>query len=212
MTIRIEFPADRLAIAAILGRALIELADGAAALPLVTTEETPIADTPSAPAVSAQPAAPEAPTEATLVRRDPKGVAYDPEYCGSAKDPFYGSGTRAGQWKKRRGLDDSTYDAWYAERLATLGPSEEQPGSVDTSAAFSEAPPPAAETWQPQNVGEFMGWVSEQQAAGNLGQETINAAWMEAGIGIADLYGQSEEAIQTNVARIYAVLNSKVPA
>jgi hypothetical protein len=54
------------------------------------------------------------------VPRDKKGVAFDIKYCAQAADPFYGTGKQAGQWKKRKGVLEETYDAWYSTHLASV--------------------------------------------------------------------------------------------
>jgi hypothetical protein len=45
---------------------------------------------------------------------DHNGVAKDPRYCGDWSDPFYPSGKHKGAWKKKRGVSESDYAAWYA--------------------------------------------------------------------------------------------------
>ena len=49
---------------------------------------------------------------------DHNGVEKNAEFCGNAASPFYGSGKRKGQWKKRQGVADEAYDEWYAEERA----------------------------------------------------------------------------------------------
>lgn len=52
---------------------------------------------------------------------DEKGVQFIPAICGQAAKPFYASGPRKGQWKKRQGVDEVEYDRVYGEALAALG-------------------------------------------------------------------------------------------
>lgn len=66
---------------------------------------------------------------------DDKGVAFNEDYCAKAKEPFYTSGPKTGQWKKRQKVEQAAYDAWYAEQLNDGEP-------VETSAAVAFAPPP----------------------------------------------------------------------
>lgn len=137
---------------------------------------------------------------------DTKGVAFDANYCGQAKDPYYATGKRSGQWKKRKGVDDADYDVWYASQLGDSAPAPE----VNTSAAFG-APTEAAaepETSVPTTTGEFMGWVSELQAAGRLTQEHVNQAYAANGLGINALFPpNTEEQIAANIAKLYEALS-----
>lgn len=145
---------------------------------------------------------------------DTKGVPFDSNFCANAADPFYGSGPRAGQWKKRKGVDDKAYDAWYEERLQDLAPAgvvrseDDTPAPAsNTAAAFSNAAPAATTTpAAPKTAGEFMGWVAEQQAANLLAQTQIQAAYAMAGLQIADLFGADAALVARNVATLYAIL------
>ena len=47
---------------------------------------------------------------------DLHGVAFDQAYCARAEEPFYTTGPRSGQWKKKRGVDDAAYDKWYTSQ------------------------------------------------------------------------------------------------
>lgn len=150
--------------------------------------------------------------------RDTKGVPFDSNFCGQAKDPYYGSGKRAGQWKKRKGVDDGAYDSWYAGQLAKIDEfSDEEEQPVNTAGAFAPAtgaasPPPPAASNAPQDTGSFMGWVSEKQASGALTQEQVNAAWTEAGVEIGDLFNKAPEEVAANIKKVYDVLVAKVGA
>ncbi len=53
---------------------------------------------------------------------DEHGVPFDAAYCGTAKDPFYKSGKRKGQWKRRQGVDEAKYDLWHAEQVLAIPP------------------------------------------------------------------------------------------
>lgn len=122
---------------------------------------------------------------------DEKGVAKDPNFCGTAAVPFYASGKRAGQWKKRQGVDDAVYDAWYEAALARLEPADdadEEPQEVNTAAAFGGKPAEAPKARTFSNAGEFMAWVSEQQTAGHLSQADIDAAYRQTGVQVQDLF------------------------
>lgn len=81
---------------------------------------------------------------------DEKGVGYDPEYCADAAKPFYSSGARKGQWKKRGGKSGPTeeaYDNWYADQLlgAKVEDTEQSdPEPKDAAVGLSQAFGPAA--------------------------------------------------------------------
>ena len=223
--IKIEFPADRMDMAEHIGRALLNISrhieeeveplrppppslfDG-------PTDETRNADSAVEAGAAigiAQTAEPDSstPTE-TDAPVDPNGVAFDAGYCGKAKDPFYATGKRAGQWKKRKGISDGVYDAWYEDQLAGIGPppdySEPQ---VDTASAFGapatdQVPTPSA----PKTMGDFMVWVSEQQAAGTLNQLQINEAYGRAGMTPNDLFQGSPAEIESRIAALYNILSA----
>lgn len=158
-------------------------------------------------------------------RVDTKGVAFNADFCGNAAEPFYGTGPRAGQWKKRKGVDDAAYDKWYEDALLALAPAgtltetsedDDTPPPVNTGAAFSSTTPAAggapAGKPAPQTAGEFMAWVSEKQAGGSLSQAQIQAAYGMAGVQVADLFTPDAEAVATHVGNLYAILSSQVGA
>jgi hypothetical protein len=151
---------------------------------------------------------------------DAKGVPFDANFCANAADPFYGSGQRAGQWKKRKGVADEAYDAWYDERLQDLAPAgtvtvntgdEGGQPLANTAGAFGAA---AATTGAkvPTNAGEFMAWVSEKQAAQRLTQPDIAAAYQFAGLQIADLFGADAAVVARNVSSLYSILSQTAGA
>lgn len=156
---------------------------------------------------------------------DAKGVPFDAAYCANAADPFYGSGQRAGQWKKRKGLADEAYDAWYDERLQDLAPAGtvtvqtgDEGGAPlgDTAAAFAAAgnttAAAAAGAKVPTNAGELMTWVSEKQAAGLLTQPNIQAAYQFAGLQLADLFVADAGVVAKNVSSLYSILSQSAGA
>lgn len=151
--------------------------------------------------------------------RDQHGVAFNVHYCGEAQDPFYSSGKRSGQWKKKRGVSDKDYDDWYAEKLAGLrgGATDEeshQPGPVNTAGAFGngqaqQQSAPAA----PQDTGEFMGWVSEKQAGGHITQDDIQQAYNQAGVQVTDLFPPNDpQTIAGRIRQLYDLLAPKAGA
>lgn len=156
---------------------------------------------------------------------DTRGVPYHADYCANAADPFYGSGKRQGQWKKRKGVSDEAYDAWYEERLLDLAPKgtvketgedDHAGGVANAAAAFGAGGAAAKQTTgaaaAPKTAGEFMAWVSEQQAAGVLTQANIQAAYAMAGLAIADLFGSDVGLVARNVSTLYQILASQVGA
>lgn len=117
---------------------------------------------------------------------DEKGVPFNGEFCGKAAIPFYGSGKKKGQWKKRQGVDEDAYDEWYAEAL--LGARiEEEPeeqatettsdSNVAANAFGGQQQQAATDENVPQDAGQLMKWVSEQQAAGNITQQQVTDAY-----------------------------------
>lgn len=213
--IKIEFPADRKDIALAIGKALTEIGQGAvtpaAAVDSVSESATPAAvpaeaETTTTAAVEEEQAATESPNAdstsqaATQEQKaagahaagdsenvDEKGVPFNGEFCGKAAQPFYGSGKKKGQWKKRQGVDEAAYDDWYAEALAAVAaaePGQEQAtettsdGNIAASLfAASDAQHAAADENAPQDAGQLMKWVSEQQAAGNITQQQVTDAY-----------------------------------
>ena len=157
------------------------------------------------------------------VRRDQHGVAFNEHYCGEAQDPFYSSGKRSGQWKKKRGVSDQDYDDWYAEELAELrgagpdGEGEHHPDPVNTAGAFGSGGQAQGQQQQtasgPKDTGEFMGWVSEKQAAGLLTQQDIQDAYNQTGLQVPDLFPPNDpQTVAGNVQRLYDLLAPKAGA
>lgn len=206
--IKLEFPADRPDIARALGEALVRVAAGgpveeapkslADAPTLFPPEETETAPTGTAPTAGSGSDGPSV-TNATV---DTNGVAFDANYCGQAKDPYYATGKRSGQWKKRKGISDADYDAWYMSQLPNNTPAE-QP--VNTGAAFGAPPAPPA----PVTTGEFMGWVSEQQAAGRLTQKDVGKAYHDCALEVTALFPPTPDGeIVASIAKLYGALNA----
>lgn len=156
---------------------------------------------------------------------DLNGVAFNAAYCGEAAEPFYTTGKMRGQWKKKRGVEQDDYDAWYTAEQQKGGPTvePEQPAvnagsafgastpSVNSAAAFGgqqQAPAPEPEDDTPADAGSLMVWVSEKQAAGLITQEDVNAAWGAAGVASpADLFGPNAAEA---VAAVFQHLKAKV--
>lgn len=153
-------------------------------------------------------------TAADSSRRDMKGVAFDPAYCANAAEPFYGSGKEKGQWKTKRGVAAEVYAAWYAAQLAgaTQAASDEDSDNtapVQTGAAFGAAPVSSVTAPAPRNAGEFMAWVAEKQTAGKLTQDAINAAYVNLGIRVQDLFPPTpENIIANNIASLHRELSA----
>lgn len=151
-------------------------------------------------------------------RKDPQGVIFDPEFCGEATEPFYGSGKRAGQWKKKRGVGEAEYDAWYATQLAALaaGNTASEDEQINTAGAFGgggeDSSQPAGDP-APEDCGAFMGWVSAKQAAGLLTQDDIGDAYVQASVQVTDLFPPNDEdTVKQNVATLYQILVVKAGA
>lgn len=237
--IKIEFPANRADIALALGAALTTIGGGAVCRAVGMapelaagyggqtegghladdyTDRPETAETVTGPATSTEPA-----PVATAVQDaevDTKGVAKDPAFCANAKDPFYATGKRAGQWKKRQGVADDAYDIWYEDQLEAVSgglrddaaADEEAAPPVDAAAAFAPSTQQAApvDPDVPKDCGTFMGWVAKMQASGAVSQEQVGAAYSTAGLEVADLFGPDAAAVAQNVATLYGILSAQV--
>ncbi len=133
---------------------------------------------------------------------DANGVAFNREFCAESADPFYTSGKRRGQWKKRRGVDDAAYDGWYAVAAATVVALAEE--NIEPAEVFAGTPPPPpAEGFT--TPAELMAWVAEQQANGAVNAEQVQAAYATAGVQLNDLFPPATpEDVATRVAAVHA--------
>lgn len=144
---------------------------------------------------------------------DMKGVAKDDKYCSTAQIPFYGSGKREGQWKRRQGVHENDYDVWYGMQLllANGGPADgggDEP--ADTAGAFGDKQADTAAENIPQTCGQYMGWISKKQADGLITQEDVLAAYDTAGIQLTDLFPPTADAVAAqNIAKLYDILSQK---
>lgn len=55
---------------------------------------------------------------------DEKGVLFDERLCDSRKK-FYAYGAKQGQWKKKKGVPEEEYDAWYLMQSAVRNPAND---------------------------------------------------------------------------------------
>lgn len=161
-------------------------------------------------ASTATPAADGAPGVTDTSKVDPKGVGFNAAFCAKAQDPFYASGKRKDQWKKRKNVSDEAYDEWYAGELANA-PEAEEPvddETVNTSAAFgSQDQEP--ETEAPKTSGELMAKLSEMQVAGVINQDQIGQAYLTAGIAVTDLFPPNPpEVVEAAIAKVWPILAS----
>lgn len=252
--LKIEFPAENKALAAAIGKALTEYAGGARVVAMSPAHAAPYDTSPEHPAEPGEPTtlpchdapyatAPAADDEPQADapadgRKDQKGVVFNAQFCGNAKDPFYTSGARLGQWKKARGVDETAYDDWYAgefakakadrlARLADLGiqtgaPSEEPaPNPQTAAAAFGNQQQQPSTTMQAvgpafsnppsaADSGALMAWIAEQQNAGKLTQDDVTAAWQQTGLQIQVLFDPTHG--PAHARTVYQVLATKVRA
>lgn len=215
MTIKIEFPSDRKDVAAAFGKALVELA-GSAQVADKVAESAPVADgpkpgaggadgsvsvaeshtaTPPGESVTAQTTGPSGANAAGYPTHDElNGVPFNKDYCSKTADPdaaFMKSGKFPGRWKKKSGISQESFDAWYnaevakpqrggaaagantlteAEKVATVS------GSA-AGAAFgtATAQPADGNVWD--TFGTLMKWISEQQNAENMTTQDANQAY-----------------------------------
>lgn len=143
-------------------------------------------------------------------RVDEKGVAFDPKFCAVAKDPFYGTGPRKGQWKKRKGVSDHEYSEWYMARehqavveshnvakaafMATAGDPKE-----------SVAAEPAQTSEGPRTLGELMAWVAEKQTTSQLTTHDVASAYVKTGVDYRQL--ANPETAEQSVKTLWNHLN-----
>ena len=147
--------------------------------------------------------------DATAAQVDCKGVPFNPDYCANAKEPFYASGPRSGQWKKRKGVDEGDYDDWYTDALADNTTDVNTEGNdVNTAEAFkSDCTPPAADT--PTTFNAFMGYVAELQTSGRITSDQIGLAYTSAGVAVTDLLPPNPpEVVAGHISRLCASLQA----
>ena len=238
---KLEFPAENKSLAAAIGRALLEYGTGAIGAELRTVVvpfDKPLVEETAAEVQDVETAVTEtalsvneaavadvgkstqstaehgvgAAQGATDVKVDSHGVPFDSDYCANAADPFYKTGKTAGQWKKKKGVDQDEYDDWYAAAKPAAGTSTSTAAdtAIDTTAAFSGQQQAATNTGVPADAGAFMVWVSEMTTAGHFTQADVTSAYGVVGIGAADIFQGGNEA--QNIASLHGVLSAKVPA
>ena len=149
---------------------------------------------------------------ATDDKVDHNGVAFDAKMCAVAAKPFYASGKRSGQWKKKHGVDDATYDAWYAGELLVSEPAPAAAAdtSVDTAGAFSATDTPAGPATDPvpTDLGTFMKWFAEMQAGGRLTQDQLTNAYAVCGLSMADILPpNTPDVIAANILAVHTNLS-----
>ena len=229
--IKIEFPSDRPDIALQLGIALYRIGKNDDTESLIADEIEPSSDeaayqqhlkatdtTASSTADAGSDAnggfnKEELDESESLGKRDPKGVAFNVRLCANASKPFYASGKRVDQWKKRQGVEDDEYEGWYANELANLTPAASDEGgesNINTADAFGgQGGGDTAAPAIPHDAGTLMAWVSEMQSAGRLTQEMVNAAYTQAGITMTDIFegpGKTPDVIAGRVGEIHNIL------
>lgn len=227
--IEIKFPADRNDIALAIGRALVEIAGGDATVTIETQTVGDVSrsvetrgaadyvqhfDNDEAAARRETHEEDEQHEAAADVELDEKGVPFNAEFCGKAAKPFYGSGKKKGQWKKRQGVDEDAYDEWYAGELLGAGVVEdEEPADdtpIETASAFggqtAAEEQPSGDA--PKDAGELMAWVAEMQAGGHLEATSVQTAYANAGVSPADLFNPATS--DKAVADVYTILSNMV--
>lgn len=137
---------------------------------------------------------------------DEFGVGFNPAYCSKAAVPFNQTGRKKGQWKRRQGVDENAYDAWHAESRAAITAEPVAEQQIDTAAAFQNGEQQQSEQGPPtfKDGGEFLGWVSEQQAAELLTQQNVNDAYVATGNELGDLFNPAKA--ESVIAAVYAYL------
>jgi hypothetical protein len=228
---KLEFPAENKTLAAAIGRALLEYGTGEVTAGAIITHtiKKEVGDVALTETVTTEPVkttATQDPVESTAIlgagsapaaqgtdntdrnNLDEKGVGKNPDFCSNAQIPFFQSGKKKGQWKKKQGVDEADYDAWYGAELANANPANQTAASgtpVDTGAAFgnrSAAANASGETFA--NAGEFMAWVAEQQAADRLTQADIDNAYQVTQVQVHDLF--NPDLFDNAVSAVYQFL------
>ncbi len=145
---------------------------------------------------------------------DHNGVPFDENFCAKAQKPFYASGKREGQWKRRGGVDESEYDEWYAGELEAVnadgGAADDDDGTVNTASAFGITEEPAqTDADMPKDAGVFMGWVAEKQAADLFTADQVGQAYVSAGVQVTDLFAPNTPAdVEAAIAKVYPILKA----
>ncbi len=151
---------------------------------------------------------------ATDARLDPNNVPFNPAFCGEAQVPFYASGKCKGQWKKKKGITQPDYDAWYAgARPASTHTETGDTKQVNSAEAFGHKQDGSMFD-APTTCGLLMEWISVKQTAKLLLQTDIDGAWGMAGLtGVVDLIPpKTPDVIARNVALMYEILSAKAGA
>lgn len=230
---KLEFPANNKTLAAAIGRALVEYAGGTVAGPVVIGSEEHtaiIAEVPanvvelgkelrqevktaSAEFYEKDRSTEEVHAELTSAKPgdktdrnnvDEKGVGKNPDFCGNAQIPFNQSGKKKGQWKKKAGVDEALYDAWYASELVNTPTPVVKDTPVDTGKAFSGKDTAATIDKTFNDAGEFMAWIAEQQTAELLTQGDIDSAYQMTSTQVHDLF--NPQLFPDAVAAVYGFL------
>jgi hypothetical protein len=140
-------------------------------------------------------------------RVDEKLVIFDAKYCGEAAVPFYASGKRKGQWKKRKSVEEVDYDEWYASKLeqtptqTQIVRDEPAPDPEKAANAFKKSP--VVDVKAPANFGELMAWFSGQQTAGNYESHHLEQAFKTLNLSTLDLV---QDPTGANIAAVYEYL------
>ena len=131
-------------------------------------------------------------------------MPFNAEFCGQAAEPFYQSGPRKGQWKKRKGVSDDAYDAWYT---ASTPAAEAKPEpEVNAAGAFTPKTETAAPT-MPKDGGGLIQWIAEMQQAKRLTTADVEGAYAATGVQVHHLFsGDAPAAIKA----LTDVLSTKV--
>jgi hypothetical protein len=220
--IKIEFPANNKMAALHLGRALVAIG-GLTVIEVETTEALDGDEYPEGGPSEAEKAFNDGSgltdgdftekelTDQDALAVDEHNVPFDVKYCGKAAVPYYTSGKKSGQWKRRQGVAEDTYDKWYAEQLEAL--KADTPAGqkqVDTSSAFTETATEPDANPVPKDGGDLMVWVSERQEAGLLTQPQVDATYVKLGFNYTDTFDNPSNPqparIAANIKLVHAEL------
>lgn len=142
------------------------------------------------------------------VKLDHSGVPYNEAMCSSGKQPFFTTGKETGQWKKKRGVDEAVFKAWYTVQLADIA------GNPQTTTATTETTPSAAAAFgdtpkgdgpEINNLGSLMTWVSEMQGAGMLTHDQVDQAYATCGTSLVDVGQNDHKAVE-----VFTILKAQI--
>ena len=231
MTIKIEFPAENVKLAALFGEMLTKYAAEVTVYD-EKPQERKKEPTPSqkafapkepTPSIFEKPAPVEEPEPEIEVIKDPEptvktdahGVVFDEKYCS---DTQVKSGKNKGQWKPSDEVSPAEFRRWYAAQLPeqteevkpvkrarkTVSESGRKVGPVSPPVGQPEI---VREEKVPTDCAELMAWISDRQALGYLTHEDFQNACTQFKLTVRDLFPPvPANEIKESVHKLYTFL------